>query len=68
MRSFLYINKDTELYNLLEKFKVKDNFVVDIVHPNILKWRKDEYFELKHNLRRTFVSFKKYLRRITHKH
>ena len=36
--SFLYINKDTELYNLLEKFKVKDNFVVDIVHPNILKW------------------------------
>ena len=52
----------------MNKLKVKDNFVVDIVHHNILKWRKDEYFELKHNLRRTFVSFKKYLRRITHKH
>ena len=57
-----------ELIIIMKKLKVKDNFVVDIVHHNILKWRKDEYFGLKHNLRRTFVSFKKYLCRITHKH
>ncbi len=65
--SFLYIKKNTETFNLLEKFRVKDDFVVDIVHPNILKWRKDEYFGLKHNLRRTFTAFKNYFHRISRK-
>lgn len=65
--SFLYIKKNTETFNLLEKFRVKEDFVVDIVHPNILKWRKDEYFGLKYNLRRTFAAFKRYFHRISQK-
>ena len=59
--SFLYIKRDTVHYNLFEKYKVKNDFVADIVHPNILYWRKDENFGVKKNFQRLIVSIKKFL-------
>jgi hypothetical protein len=66
--SLLFIKKNTTNYDLLKKYKIKDDFVVDIVHPNILKWRKDENFGVISNIKRTFVSIVKFLKRITRKY
>ena len=66
--SLLFIKKNTVNYDLLKKYKIKDDFVVDIVHPNILKWRKDENFGVISNIKRTFVSIVKFLKRITRKY
>lgn len=61
--SFLYIRRNTDQYNLFQEYKVDENFVPDIVHPNILKWRKDENFGIKKNFQRLIYSIKKFLKR-----
>lgn len=61
--SFLFIKRNSTQYRVFEKFKVKEDFVVDIVHPNILKWRKDENFGVKHNYRKLLISIKNFLKR-----
>ena len=59
--SFLFIKRRTKMYKKLIKYKVKKDTVVDIVHPYILTWRKDDNFGLKINLRRLLISLKRYL-------
>jgi SAM-dependent methyltransferase len=66
--SFLFIKKNTKNYDLLKKYKINDDFVVDIVHPNILKWRKDENFGVIFNIKRTFFSMLKLLKRVTRRY
>ena len=60
--SFLYIKRNTEWYKKLSDLKVKENDLVDIVHPYILSWRKDENFGVKMNFRRFVTSIKKFLK------
>jgi hypothetical protein len=54
--SFLFIKKGTKPYSDLISYKVYEDQVVDIVHPYILQWRKDENFGVKINLRRFIKS------------
>ena len=61
--SFLYIKKNTDWYKKLEHLKVKDNELVDIIHPYLLAWRKDENFGIKMNYRRFVVSIKRFLKK-----
>ena len=61
--SFLYIKRGTEQYEIFKKFRVQEDFVPDIVHPYILKWRKDENFGIKQNFKRFLVSIKNFLKR-----
>ena len=61
--SFLYIKRDTYLYKRLDHLKVKDGELVDIIHPYILAWRKDENFGIKMNYRKFITSIKKFLKK-----
>lgn len=61
--SFLFIKRSSDQYKVFEKFKVKEDFVVDIVHPNILKWRKDENFGVKQNYKKFLISIKNFFKR-----
>lgn len=61
--SFLYIKRNTIEYDLFKDFKVKEDFVVDIVHPYLLTWRKDENFGVKKNFQRFLVSIKKFIKK-----
>tara|TARA_B100000579_G_C22804898_1_gene841943 strand:+ start:1027 stop:1794 length:768 start_codon:yes stop_codon:yes gene_type:complete len=63
--SFLYIKRNTDWYKKLSPLKVKKNDLVDIVHPYILSWRKDENFGVKMNFRRFINSVKKFLKKKT---
>ena len=61
--SFLFIKKGTKPYSDLISYKVNENHVVDIVHPYILQWRKDENFGVKINLRRLIKSLTRFIKR-----
>ena len=61
--SFLFIKKRTKTYSDLISYKVNENQVVDIIHPYILQWRKDENFGVKANVRRLIKSLTKFFKR-----
>lgn len=61
--TFLFIKKATKPYTDLIEYKINENQVVDIVHPYILQWRKDENFGVKINFRRLIKSLIKFLKK-----
>lgn len=61
--SFLFIKRNAKQYKLFENFKIKDDFVPDIVHPNILRWRKDENFGVRKTFHKFIVSLKKFIKK-----
>jgi SAM-dependent methyltransferase len=61
--TFLFIKNNTKIHADLIEYKVNKNQVVDIVHPYILQWRKDENFGVKMNLRRLIKSLIKFFKK-----
>ena len=59
--SFLYIKRNSDQHKLFQEYRVDETFVPDIVHPNILRWRKDENFGVKKNFQRLVHSIKKFV-------
>jgi hypothetical protein len=50
--SFLYVSKNIPLHDRIADLRAQSGDVIDVVHPNILKWQKEESIPLPDHARR----------------
>ena len=61
--SFLYVKDEDPLFRKIEKWRAKEDEILDVVHPNILKWQKEECIPFPVQMKRTVRSFFRALKR-----